>query len=87
MKRLKLFGQINIIAAIGIGASILIATISGYISQAYRTDTKIQNVQTQTIEVRERTAKLETAVETIQKDTRETRDDIKQLIRELRNRK
>lgn len=83
---------------LGLGLSVLIPVIGGYLYQSQRVDEKVEerigivSERTTRAEERidgisERTAKIEEAVETIKKDNAETRQDIKNFLRELNNKK
>lgn len=77
-------GQISLMGILGIGASVLIFAIGGYVAQTVRTDDKIDTVNTQIGSVSERAAKLEEAINTIKLDNSEIRRDIKEILRLIR---
>ena len=77
-------GQVSLMAILSIAVAVLVPSISGYLYQSRRTDDKVQAVDIKVGAVSERTAKLETAVEIIQKDNAATRQDIKDFLKELR---
>ena len=79
-------GQISITAIIGIGLSVVLPVIGGYFYQTRTTDEKIGVVEEKIGVVKERTAKLEEAVQTIKEDGRQTRQDIKDFLKELNKR-
>lgn len=77
-------GQIPVVNILSIAVAVLVPVIGGYFYQSRRTDDKVQAVDIKVGAVSERTAKLETAVEIIQKDNAATRQDIKDFLKELR---
>ena len=62
----------------------MLPVIGGYFYQTRTTDEKIDIVEENIGVLKERTAKLEEAVDTIKKDSADTRADIKNFLRELR---
>ena len=77
-------GQINLMAIIGVGVSIAIATIGGFMAQNYRNDTKFDVVRTDIGLTNQRTAKLEADTVTIKDDLKEIKSDIKLLLKRLK---
>jgi len=77
-------GQIGILQAIGIGASILIACVTGYVAQNIRTDDKIGSTNKEINLAKERVATLEEAISTIKTDNTEIKRDIKSILQKLK---
>lgn len=77
-------GQINLLGIIGIGVSIAIATIGGFMANNYRNDIKINNVNTEINATKERTARLEEAIQTLKVDNAEIKRDVKTILLKLK---
>ena len=62
----------------------IVTTLVGGVSWIYsKTNDKIRSVEINVSTVSERAARLEEAIDTIKKDNAETRNDIKEFIKEL----
>ena len=77
-------GQANILAIIGIGASIFIASIGGYIAQNVRTDDKIGKTTVEINATKERVATLEEAIKTLKTDNAEIKMDLKEILKRMK---
>ena len=73
-------GQISLLAAIIGGGSIIVSIVGGFFIHTNSTNNKIGEVKSETAALRE-------AVETIKRDNQETRNDIKELLKEIRDKK
>lgn len=77
-------GQINLLGIIGVGVTIAIATIGGFMAQNYRNDTKFDVVKTDIGLTNQRTSRLEADTATIKDDLKEIKSDIKLLLKKLK---
>lgn len=77
-------GQINLMGLFGIGITIAIASIGGFLANSYRNDTKLDVVKTEVNINAQRTAKLEEAITTLKTDNAEIKRDIKTILQILK---
>ncbi len=77
-------GQINLVGLFGIGITIAIATIGGFMAQNYRSDNKLDIVKTEVNINAQRTAKLEEAIQNLKTDNAEIKKDIKTILQILK---
>ena len=80
-------GAISMMAIFGIATTVAIALSGYFVSSLGSTNNKVEKLGGDITNVRERTSKLEEAVETIKKDNSDTRKDIKEFLIELNKRK
>ena len=68
----------------GIGITIAIASIGGFLANSYRGDAKLDIVKTEVNINAQRTAKLEEAINTLKTDNAEIKKDIKTILQILK---
>lgn len=77
-------GQINLMGLFGIGITIAIASIGGFLANSYRNDTKLDIIKVEVGANAQRTAKLEEAITTLKTDNAEIKRDIKTILQILK---
>ena len=77
-------GQINLLGIVGIGVTIALASIGGWLAQNYRTDAKIDVVKVDIGANSERTAKIEEAITTLKADNTVIKQDLKEILKILK---
>ncbi len=73
-------GQINLLGIVGIGITIVIASIGGYFAQTYRTDSKIEVVKTEISAFKVDTGK---EISTLNAESAQYRKDIDGINKKL----
>ena len=85
---MKQSGQIGITSLLTVAGAVLVAMISGYFSQAGRTDARLELVkqeqQSANLGLAQRITANETKVDGLQSDLREVKTDVKEILRTLR---
>jgi len=74
-------GQINLLGIVGIGVTIAIASIGGFLANSYRTDSKVDIVKAEISVNGQRISKLEEAIINLKADNTELKADMKTLIK------
>lgn len=74
-------GNITIIQLVSWSIAITTTAVGIFWAKVSATDNRVDNVKEEQSITKERTAKLEEAVETIKKDNSEIKTDIKELLR------
>ena len=73
-------GQISLLGIAGLGVSIALASIGGWLAQNYRTDAKIDVIKVDLGDHAQRTARLEEAIVNLKSDNTDIKKDLKTLI-------
>ena len=86
MSKRFIVGTVSIMAVVGTATTIILALSGYFASSIFSTNSRVDAIAKEVADKGERLSKVEEAVVTIKQDNRETREDIKNFLKELKKR-